>query len=105
MPAEQDVQECFLDETESGDAFGIRHGKRECAKRRQLAKVVGMARAAPRDGIMRLQHGRGGIEYLALVRGEIEIAGHDALILGRPRMRSAMMLRWISAVPPAIVSL
>ena len=44
-------------------------------------------------------------EDLSLVVAEIEVEGHVSYSRGRPRMRSAIMLRWISAVPPAIVSL
>ena len=53
---------------------------------------------------MRGEQSRCRIDDLALVFVAIELAGQRHP-LGRPRMRSAMMLRWISAVPPAIVSL
>jgi hypothetical protein len=43
------------------------------------------------------------IERLEIERLEIERLSPIAYRRGRPRTRSAMMLRWISEVPPAMV--
>src|SRR5690606_4799179 len=99
------MQQGFLHHGKTAPALVLRKCERKRAKFRQIREIIALAGAQSREGIAAVQHGCGGIEDLSLVVAEIEVEGHVSYSRGRPRMRSAIMLRWISAVPPAIVSL
>ena len=79
--------------------------QRKGAEFGQLADPSVILAGGSRYGKALLQQCRGGVQDLPLLFAMVQVARHDAHSRGMPRIRSAMMLRWISAVPPAIVSL
>ena len=105
MAAKQDMDQRLLDEGEARAAALLRQCEGERAEFGDRRQLVLHSAAQSGDREFCAQHRGGRAEDLALVVAVIEVARHFRHSRGRPRMRSAMMLRWISAVPPAIVSL